>query len=143
MSAAKKLNEMEQFFFDKNYNSLPLPTLAEKLHRPVKFVQKLIEKKIEERKEIEPEPNTPAVQTFKSPLQDSSPSPPPQSRMPNTQFNATLGRRRNPDGSFQKDGPIVMTESASMVGDEALKKSKGNYVSPRLASAIFKMRPDE
>lgn len=123
MSHAKKLTEVEQFFFDQNYNVLPLPTLAEKLDRTEKFMQKLVDKKLVERA-----PETPQVQEVKA--------PPPLS------FNRLVGRQKNPDGTVKKNPAIVMTEAASMVADDHLQTGNAGGMSPRLARSVFKMRDE-
>lgn len=128
MPAAKKLTELEQFFFDQNYHTLPLSTLAEKLNRPEKFLKKLVDKKNEE-VERAPEP-------VAQPVEPEVKPPPPSA------FNRLVGRQKNPDGTPKKNPPIVMTEAASMVADDFLKNGKSGGLNPRLASSVFRMRDE-
>lgn len=135
MPAAKKLAEFEQFYFDHHWNVLSLPTLAEKLNRPEKFLKKLIDKK----KQESPTSITPIVESQsppEQPVNQEIKAPPPSA------FNRLVGRQKNPDGTPKKNPPIVMTEGAAMVADEFLKTSNSGGLNPRLAQSVFKMRSE-
>ncbi len=125
-----KLSDIEQYFLDQNYNDLSLPTLAEKLNRSVKFVEKLVNEKK-------------AQQPIRQELpQVRSPAPAQEGPPPDKAFSRLVGRQRNSDGTVKKNGPIVMTEAAAMVADDHLKYSNPG-LPPRLAKNVFRMNPEE
>lgn len=123
---AKKLTDVEQFYFDSNYDKIPLPTLSDALGRQEKFLQKLIDQK-------KPE----ALPAAEPPKQTKSKKDP-------TQFERNMGWQRNTDGTKKKNGPVVMTPGASEIADDFYKASSSEpYLSERLTKSIFKIRSDE
>lgn len=126
-----KLSDIEQYFLDQNYNDLSLPTLAEKLNRSVKFVEKLVS----EKRAQQPVRQEPSQVRSPAPAQEAGPPP-------DKAFNRLVGRQKNSDGTVKKNGPIVMTEAAAMVADDHLKYSTPG-LPPRLAKHVFRMNPED
>lgn len=130
MPHAKKLTEIEQCYFDNNWDTLSLPTLMEKLDRTENFLQKLIISKLKEAPK-------PAEVQERPPAEQEVNKPPPA-----LSFNKLVGRQKNSDGTVKKNAPVVMTEAAAMVADEHLKTGNAGGMSPRLAQSVFRMRED-
>lgn len=128
MSSAKKLTEVEQCFFDHNWNVLPLPKLSEKLNRTCKFLEKLIVEK--------------AIAQPVQPVQ-SAQQPQPELPPPPSAFNRLVGRQKNVDGTTKKNSPVVMTAAASEVADDHLRLGNPGGMSPGLARSVFKMREND